>query len=128
VHSIGYPGEAVGADGGACFVGTEGRIAVDRANLVSYPARILQEPLKPTDSRVPHATSHSGNFLDCVRNRRLTVCEPETAMYTMNAILIGGISLALQRRLIWDPVKAQFQGDDEANRLLSYTPRPPWRV
>ena len=128
VHSIGYPGEPVGADGGACFVGTEGRIAVDRANLVSYPARILQEPLQPTDARVPHATSHSGNFLDCVRTRRLTVCEPVTAMYSMNAILIGGISLALQRRLTWDPVKLQFQGDDEANRLLSYTPRPPWRV
>ena len=44
----------------------------------------------------------------------------------MNAILIGGIALALQRTLKWDPVKGQFIGDEQANRLLSYTPRPPW--
>jgi len=128
VHSVGYPGERVGEDGGANFVGTEGRIAVDRDSIVSYPAHILEEPLHPDDQRVYHANSHSGNFLDCVRTRRLTICHPETAVYTMNAILIGGISLILQRNLRWDPVKAEFPGEEQANRLLSYTPRPPWRL
>jgi len=128
VHSKSYPGERIGEDGGACFVGTEGRIAVDRANLASYPAKILEEPLRPNDQRVYHADSHSGNFLECVRSRRPAICNPETAVYTMNAILIGGISLILQRNLKWDPVKAEFPGDPQANRLLSYTPRPPWRL
>ncbi len=128
VHSSGYPGEPVGNEGGACFVGTEGRIAVDRANIVSYPASILKQPLRPSDSRADHVDSHSGNFLECVRSRRPTICHPETAVYTMNAILIGGISLILQRALKWDPVKAEFVGDEQANRLLSYTPRPPWRL
>jgi predicted dehydrogenase len=128
VHSTAYPGEPIGNDGGACFVGTEGRLAVDRANLVSYPARILKEPLRPADSRVYHANSHSGNFLECVRSRRPTICPPETAVYTMNAILIGGIAMALQRSLKWDPVRAEFVGDEAANRLLAYTPRPPWRI
>jgi predicted dehydrogenase len=128
VHSQEYPGERVGSDGGACFVGTEGRIVVDRANIVSYPASILKEPLHPNDTRVYHANSHSGNFLECVRTRQLTICNPETAMYTMNAILVGGIALALQRAVKWDPVKLEFVGDAEANRLLSYAARPPWRV
>jgi hypothetical protein len=128
VHSQEYPGERVGPDGGACFVGTAGRIAVDRANIVSYPASILQEPLHPDDARVYHANSHSGNFLECVRSRRLTICHPETAVYTINAILVGGIALALQRAVKWDPVKLEFEGDVEANRLLSYATRPPWRV
>jgi hypothetical protein len=128
VHSQEYPGERVGPDGGACFVGTEGRIAVDRANIVSYPASILQEPLHPDDARVYHVNSHSGNFLECVRSRRLTICHPETAVYTINAILVGGLALALQRAVKWDPVKLLFEGDAEANRLLSYATRPPWRV
>ncbi|MEK7675378.1 MAG: Gfo/Idh/MocA family oxidoreductase [Verrucomicrobiota bacterium] len=128
VHSTGYPGESIGGEGGACFVGTEGRIAVDRVNLVSYPAGILKQPLRPDDSRVYHANSHSGNFLECVRSRRLTICHPETAVYTINAILIGGIALALQRAVKWDPVKGEFPGDEQANRLRSYTPRPPWRL
>jgi hypothetical protein len=128
VKSEPYPGEPAGAEGGACFVGTEGRIVVDRSHLFSHPADIVQRPLRPTDSRVPHATGHSANFLECVRSRRLAVGEPEAAMYTMNAVLIGGIALALQRGLTWDPVKAEFPGDEQANRLLSYTPRPPWRL
>ena len=128
VHSASYPGEKIGPDGGACFVGTEGRIAVDRGSIVSYPSKILNEPLRPRDARVYHANSHSGNFLECIRTRRLTICNPDTALYTMNAVLIGGISLILRRSLKWDPVKAEFPGDAEANRLLSYTPRPPWRL
>lgn len=128
VHSAGYPGEPIGPEGGACFVGTEGRIAVERANIVSYPGRILKEPLRPEDARVYHAKSHSGNFLDCVRTRRQTICHPETAVYTMNAILIGGIALALKRSVRWDPVAGEFPGDAEANRLLSYASRPPWQV
>lgn len=128
VHSSAYPGERIGAEGGACLVGTEGRIAVDRSNLVSYPGRITREPIRPTDTRVYRADSHSGNFLECIRTRRPTICEPATAVYSMNAILIGGIALALRRNLRWDPVAAEFPGDQEANRLLSYSPRPPWRL
>ncbi|MFO1501761.1 MAG: Gfo/Idh/MocA family oxidoreductase [Verrucomicrobiota bacterium] len=128
VHSQEFPGERVGGEGGACFVGTEGRIAVDRANIVSSPASILKEPFRPDDSRVEHVSSHSGNFLECVRTRRPTICHPQTAVYTINAILTGGIALALQRAVKWDPVQGEFRGDDEANRLLSYAARPPWRV
>ena len=128
VHSQSYPDEPIGGNGGAVFVGTEGRIAVDRTNLASYPDRILRQPLRATDTRVYHVDSHSGNFLECIRTRRPTICEPGTAVYTMNAILIGGLALILKRRLTWDPVKAEFVGDEQANRLLAYTPRPPWRV
>jgi hypothetical protein len=126
VHSAGHPGEPVGPEGGACFVGTEGRIAVDRNNIVSYPANILKETLWPDDKRVYHADSHSGNFLECILTRMQTICNPEIAAYTMNAILIGGIALALQRDVHWNPATLEFAADETANRLLSYTPRPPW--
>ncbi len=112
---------------GRVGVGTEGRIAVDRVNLVSYPERILKEPLRPTDARVERNRGHSDNFLECVRSRRPTICHPETAVYTMNAILIGGIAMALQRSVKWDPAQGEFPGDPAANRLLAYTPRPPWQ-
>jgi hypothetical protein len=63
-----------------------------------------------------------------VRTRRATICHPETAAYTINTILIGGIAMALQRPVKWDPVKGEFPGDEPANRLLSYSSRPPWRI
>jgi hypothetical protein len=128
VHSTAYPGEPIGNNGGACFVGTQGRLAVDRDKIVTYPGSILQEPLRPGDARMERINSHSGNFLDCVRTRRQAICHPETAAYTINAILIGGIALALRRSLKWDPVKCEFFGDEQANRLLSYASRAPWRI
>ncbi len=128
VRSEAYPGETVGPDGGACFVGTEGRIAVDRDSIVSYPERILKEPIRPQDVRVYRADSHSGNFLECIRTRQPTICNPDVAVYTMRALLTGGIALALQRAVTFDPVQSQFIDDPEANRLCSYATRPPWRV
>jgi predicted dehydrogenase len=128
VHSAGYPGEPVGGEGGAYFLGTEGRIAVDRSNLVSYPATIIRQPMRPGDERVYHATSHSGNFLECIRMRRPTICNAQVAVNSINAILVGGVALALRRSVRWDPVKDRFIGDEEANRLLSYAKRPPWRI
>lgn len=128
VHSDPFPGEPVGGEGGACFVGTAGRVAVDRGTLVADPPSVLEAPLRPGDVRVEHADSHSGNFLECVRSRRPTICRPEVAARTMETILAGGIALALQRSLRWDPVRGRFPADPEANRLLSYAPRPPWRL
>ena len=62
------------------------------------------------------------------RVQPIPICHPETAMYTMNAIFIGGIALALKRAVKWDPARLEFPGDTEANRLLSYATRPPWLI
>jgi predicted dehydrogenase len=128
VYSTGYPGEPVGGEGGACFVGSEGRIAVDREHIVAEPASILKRPLAASEERTPRVSSHSGNFLECVRNRRTPVCQPETAARAMNTILVGGIALTLRRAVRWDPAREEFPGDEEANRLLGYAARPPWGV
>ena len=128
IHSTAYPGEPVGPVGGACYVGTTGRIAVDRNNIVSHPADILKKPLLPNDERVYYSNRHSRNFLDCIHSRRETICNPEVAADSIRTVLIGGISLALKRSLRWDPVKLQFIGDPIANQLLSYTPRSPWII
>jgi myo-inositol 2-dehydrogenase/D-chiro-inositol 1-dehydrogenase len=42
--------------------------------------------------------------------------------------LIGGICLKLGRKLQWDPKTEKFVNDDEANKLLSYDMRDPWKI
>lgn len=128
VHGTGYPGEPVGGDGGACFVGSNGRIAVDRGALVSDPPNLVREPLRPGDTHLYRSDSHSGNFLDCIRTRRQTICNVDIAHRAASAMLLGGIVKQLQRPLKWDPQREAFPGDDEPNRLLSITQRPPWRI
>jgi len=128
VYGCPYPGEPVGGSGGCTFVGTEGRIAMDREHLVSYPASILEKPLGPDDDHLYETTSHSGNFLDCVRTRKQTICHAEVAHRAMSVILLGGIAEQLHRPLKWDPVKEEFLNDTQANEMRSATYREPWRV
>jgi len=128
VYGKPYPGEPVGADGGACFVGTAGRIAVDRDNLVSDPPDLVREPLRPNEVHLYHSNSHSGNFLQCIRTRQRTICPAEVAARSASAMLLGGVVKQLKRPLKWDPVAEQFIGDEEANRLCSIAKRPPWNI
>jgi hypothetical protein len=128
VYGRAYPGETIGGEGGAVFVGTEGRIAVDRNALISTPASIVREPLRPGEVHVYRSDSHSGNFLDCVRSRKRPICDADIAHRAASALLLGGVVKQLGRTLRWDPVKEEFIGDEEANRMLSIAARPPWGV
>ena len=122
------PGEPVGAEGGACFVGTKGRIAVDRSALVSDPPDIVREPLRPDEKHLYYSDSHSGNFLKCVRTRQPTICNEEVAHRAASALLLGGVAKQLGRGLKWDPIAERFIDDEEANRFRSIAKRPPWHV
>jgi predicted dehydrogenase len=117
-----------GSQGGAVFVGSDGLIAVDRDQLLSNPSDILRQPLGADDPRLYSAGSHSGNFLDCVRTRRLPVCNAESSCRAASLMLLAGIADQVQRPLRWDPVKERFIGDAEADRLLSTSYRPPWSL
>jgi hypothetical protein len=128
VYGRPYPGEPVGNDGGACFVGTAGRIAVDRDALVSYPADIVREPLCPDEVHLYRSPSHAGNFLECVRTRKRPICDADIAHRAASALLLGGVAKQLNRRLKWDPQAERFIKDDEANRMLSIAKRPPWCI
>lgn len=128
VYGKPYPGEKIGDEGGGTFVGTEGRISVDRNDMVSHPAEIIREPLRPEEQHLYYAESHSGNFLECVRTRKKPICDADIAHRAASALLLGGVVKQLQRQLKWDPQKEEFPGDDEANRMLSIAKRPPWCV
>jgi len=128
VYGCPYPGEKVGGTGGGTFVGTEGRIAVDRENLVSYPSKILQQPLGYNDVHLYKSDSHADNFLDCVRTRKRTICDAETAHRAMSVLLLGGIFQKLNRTLKWDPQRERFINDPEADRMLSVAMREPWHL
>jgi predicted dehydrogenase len=128
VYGCPYPGEKVGGSGGCTFVGTEGRIAVDREWLVSYPPKIVEQPLAPRDVHLYKSNDHSVNFLDCVRTRKRAICDVEVAHRAMSVLLLGGIAEQLKRPLKWDPVREQFVNDPDADRMLSVAQRPPWQV
>ena len=126
MHASDYPGESIGGQGGACFLGSRGRMAVDRDRLVTYPGSLAAAPMPAGSHRLPDINGHQNNFLECIRTRRPPVSEASVAAASMLTVLAGGMALGLKRSLTWDPARHRFIGDEVANRFLSYQPRAPW--
>jgi predicted dehydrogenase len=126
VYARPYPGTQISETGGAWFIGTEGKIAVDREHLLSEPESILNTPLKNEDVHLFKSPGHSVNFIECMRSRKKTVCNEDIAHRSVSVLLLGGIAQRLDRKLQWDPVKEIFIGDDEANAMLDLPKRAPW--
>jgi hypothetical protein len=61
--------------------------------------------------------------------RAETVCTMEGSAQSDALCHLSEIALHLNRRLVWDPKKEHFPGDEQANlRLLSRKMRGEWRL
>ncbi|MCX7047087.1 MAG: Gfo/Idh/MocA family oxidoreductase [Candidatus Sumerlaeota bacterium] len=121
---------------GSCgerFDGPEGWVgAADGYSMpdVSSPAlmRDYKKVLAEYVGRTQRSLNHVRDFFDCIRSRRLTVANPEVMFRSMSICLAADYCGQLKRNLKFDLVKAEFIGDDEANRLRSRAMRPPYII
>ena len=72
--------------------------------------------------------SHVRDFFNCVKSRRLTVANPSVMHRSMSTVHAANICMWLKRDLRYDPVKEEFIGDAQANRLRSRAQRAPWTI
>ena len=73
-------------------------------------------------------SDHARNFLDCVKSRKPTNCPVAIGHRSTSATLVAKIALRLGRHLTWDGKAEKFVSDEEANRMLAYDYRVPWRL
>jgi predicted dehydrogenase len=71
---------------------------------------------------------HARNFLDCVKSRQTCTCDIEVGHRDTTAAIIGNIAHKLRAYLEWDPKAERFTNNSDANRLLSYEYRAPYRL
>jgi predicted dehydrogenase len=71
---------------------------------------------------------HIRNFLDCIKSRSVPNADVEEGHRSTTFSLLANISLAVGRRLNWDAAAERCIGDEEANRLLQYEYRKPWKL
>lgn len=71
---------------------------------------------------------HARNFLDCMRSRALCTCDIEIGHRDTSAAILGNIAHKLKAHLEWDPKTERFTNHSEANRLLTYEYRAPYRL
>jgi predicted dehydrogenase len=112
---------------GVRFVGTKGWVFT-RSEIDAEPKSLLNEKIGANEIRLYESALHEQNFLDCVRTRAKTLCPIEVAHRSTTPGLLGGIALKLRRKLRWDPIRERFLNDPEADALLGYTTRAPWRL
>ncbi len=72
--------------------------------------------------------NHVRNFVDCVKNRRQPVCNPEVIRSSHTVCHAAALSWILQRDLKFDPKKIEFIGDEQANRMRARVARAPWVI
>jgi predicted dehydrogenase len=137
LNAEGWPKPGVkGMWRGSCGVryeGSEGWVAI--ADNYARPEVSSPALLQDYDKLVRDYREQSGrplqhikDFLQGVRSRRACVAN-ETVMHrTMSTNHVANICMLLKRNVRWDPVKEEFPGDPEANRMRSRALREPWQV
>ena len=114
---------------GILFEGEDGRtIFITRGTLRAHPPELLQEPIRPEETHLYESKSHSRNLIDCILEKRVTICPPEMGHRSATIAHLGNIALRLGRGLKWDPATETIANDAEASRMLSRPLRAPWNV
>lgn len=113
---------------GTTFIGERGRIHVTRGKLTASDESLLKEPLESDSPRLYVSDNHHKDFLDCIRSRKLPICDVAIGHRTATACHLANIAIQLGRPLRWDAVKEEFPGDAEANALLQRPYRKPWNL
>ncbi len=114
--------------GGARWIGTDGWVWVDRGGFETEPRSLMKEKIGPEEINLYRSSNHIGNFLDCVRSRRLTITPAEVAHRSASLGHLSVIAITLGRKLRWNPEKEEFLNDDSANGLLGKAKREPWSL
>ncbi|MHC4180147.1 MAG: hypothetical protein ACYSWU_21800 [Planctomycetota bacterium] len=113
---------------GALYVGDKGWIHVGRQGyLTAFPQKIIAESSGATDSWRPVGNHHQ-NWLRAIRSRERPACDVAVGCRSTIVSHLGCIAHWTGRALKWDPIKEEFIGDEEANRLRFRAMRPPWRI
>ena len=71
---------------------------------------------------------HWRDLINCIRTRSQPRANAAAAANTHITCHAAYIAFQLGRKLTWDPVKEEFVGDAEANRMRSRAMREPWRI
>jgi hypothetical protein len=116
---------------GVKYEGTEGWVTSGGPMLKASSPTLLsarRKLVKDYTDRTQRPLNHVRDFLNCVRTRRTPVTDAVVAHRTMTTNLVMDMCLDLKRDLKWDPLKEEFVGDDDANRLRRRAMREPWTV
>lgn len=120
-----------GNPGGVTFVGDKGTIYVKRGSItVTLNGEKVPDPYKlPTgDVKLYVSKGHHADWLECIKTRKLPVCDVEIGHRSATVCHLGNIAIRTGRKLTWDPKAEQIVGDKDAAAMLTKEYRKPWKL
>jgi predicted dehydrogenase len=116
---------------GTCCVryeGEDGWVETGDSGRLEFSSGRLRAEQQQFAEAGTSAVSHVRNFLDSIQTRRPAHSNAEVVARSHIICHAAYIAWQLGRPLRLDPVRVEFAGDDEANRMRSRALRDPWRI
>lgn len=123
-----YHGGLSGYGFGVVFVGSEGKVCVDRGRFKAEPEALGGIKIEDLPIRLYRSTNHYKDFVDCIRTRRKPVCDVETGARSVTVCHLGNIAFWNKQDLKWDPKAEEFVEGAGNNAWLDVEKRGPWKV
>jgi predicted dehydrogenase len=108
------------------FEGDEGWVETGDSGQVLLSDSLRKNLPVETTIAGTNPVGHGRNFFDCVKSRAKTVCNENIMRRSHVACFAAQLAWQLGRKLTFDPVKEEFVGDEEANRMRRRAQREPW--
>ncbi|MEI7729539.1 MAG: Gfo/Idh/MocA family oxidoreductase [Verrucomicrobiota bacterium] len=119
---------------GTVFIGDKGIIHVNRPFVRTCDTQKMEDlddiPAMP-DDQLKHiyvSLDHYQNWLDCIKSRKLPICDVAIGHRSATVCHLGNIAARLGRKIKWDPEKEEMMNDAEAAKLTGKVYRPPWKL
>ncbi|MEM7367645.1 MAG: Gfo/Idh/MocA family oxidoreductase [Bacteroidota bacterium] len=111
------------------FIGSEGSLDVSRKFLESDINGLVRDADKlEMETRLYKSDNHYADFIQAIKNRSKPICDVETGHRTSSLCNIVNIAYAVNKAVMWDPVKEKFSGSGKANKLRSRKLRGDWKL
>jgi len=112
----------------ARYEGEDGWVETGDSGRLEFSSGQLRAEQKQFTEAGTSAVSHVKNFLESVKTRK--PAHSNAAVVARSHIICHAAYIAWQlgRPLTFDPVKIEFVGDADANRMRSRALRDPWRI
>lgn len=114
---------------GIAFIGSEGKIFVNRGYLASEPGDIIKQPIGEKDVHLYKSPGHQRDWLNCVRNRKRPICDVEIGARSVTVCHLGNIAYWTNEKFKWDPKAWKFvDASATVQKWFDRARRDPWQL
>lgn len=113
---------------GVTFIGSEGRIYVNRGKFESTPESLVESPLDQHRIQLYDSNDHIGDWLTCIGTRKRPICDVEVGARTVSVCHLVNLAYWNGKRLKWDARKERFIEGFGDNAWLDRPYRGPWTL